>query len=390
MRIRFEEPFMRRIYLDHSATTPLDSRVLEAMMPFLTQEFGNPSSVHSFGRSAKVALESSRETIAKTLGCSPGEIYFTSGGSESDNLAIRGIAEALSDRGKHIITNHLEHHAVLHTMDYLAKQGFEISYASCDAYGMIHPESVQALIRPETILISIMHVNNEIGTINPISEIGRLARDRQIHFHTDAVQSYGKIPIHVGESKVDLMSMSAHKLYGPKGVGALYIRRGVKPIPILYGGSQERGQRAGTENIAGIVGFAKAAELCHELMENESRRLTQLRQRLWEGISSTISGCHLNGHPDKRLPGHLNVSIEGVMGDEMLIHLDLAGIAVSTGSACTSGSVSTSHVLNAMGIDASIARGAMRMTMGRSTQDDDVPFIIDAVRSSVEKARGLK
>jgi cysteine desulfurase len=381
---------MKKIYLDHSATTPLDSRVLDAMMPFLTQEFGNPSSLHGFGRPAKVALEAARETIAKTLGCSPGEIYFTSGGSEADNLAIRGIAEALSDKGKHIITNHLEHHAVLHTMDYLAQQGFEISYAKSDSFGMIHPEVIRELIRPDTILISVMHVNNEVGTVNPIAEIGRMARERHILFHTDAVQSYGKLPIHAGEFNIDLMSMSAHKLYGPKGAGALYIRRGIKPIPILYGGSQERGQRAGTENLAGIVGFAKAAELCHEVMETESQRLTQLRQRLWEEISSTISGCHLNGHPDKRLPGHLNVSIEGVMGDEMLIHLDLAGIAVSTGSACTSGSVSTSHVLNAMGIDATIARGAVRMTMGRSTQSDDIPLIVEAVRSSVEKARAAK
>ncbi len=381
---------MKRIYLDHSATTPLDPRVLEAMMPYLTTEFGNPSSLHGFGRPAKVALESARELIAKTIGASPGEIFFTSGGSEADNLAIRGIAEALADKGRHIISNRVEHHAVLHTVDYLEKRGFQISYVDCDAYGMIHPEKIEALLRPDTILVTVMHVNNEVGTINPILEIGRLARERKVCFHTDAVQSYGKLPIQVNDIGVDMVSMSAHKLYGPKGTGALYVRRGIKPAPILHGGSQERGQRAGTENIAGIVGFAKAAEICHDAMNAESQRLTKLSRELWNRLSTTVQDSRLNGHPEQRLPGHVNVSFKGVTGDEMLIHLDLAGIAVSTGSACTSGSVTTSHVLDGMGVDPAIAKGAVRMTMGRSTQQDDIPIIVEAIQSSVEKARSAK
>ena len=377
----------KRIYLDHSATTPVDKRVLAAMMPYLTEEFGSPSSLHSFGRSAKVALEDSRQKIASVINASPGEIVFTSGGSEADNLAIVGVARAHHSRGKHLITNKIEHHAVLHTFEQLAKEGFEISYVECDEFGMIHPHAVERLIRPDTILISIMHVNNEVGTINPIEEIGAIAKNRNILFHTDAVQSFGKLQLDVKTIPVDLLSISSHKIYGPKGMGALYIRRGVKITPIIYGGSQERGQRAGTENIAGAVGFGKAAEICKSEMEKEMPRLALLRDHLWFSIKKEISACRLNGPSENRLPGHLNVSFEGVMGDELLINLDLCGIAVSTGSACTSGAVSTSHVLNAMKIDPDYAKGTVRITLGRSSVEADIPYIVESLKASVSKTR---
>ncbi|NUM81771.1 cysteine desulfurase [bacterium] len=376
---------MKRIYLDHSATTPVDQRVLEAMLPFLTEEFGNPSSLHSFGRAAKVALEEARQKIASVINASPGEIVFTSGGSEADNLAIAGAARAYRDKGNHLIANRIEHHAVLHIFEELEKEGFEVTYVECDRYGMIEPQTVESAIRPDTILMSIMHVNNEVGTINPIQEIGAIAKNRNILFHTDAVQSFGKLPLDVKIMPFDLMSMSAHKIYGPKGIGALWVRRGVKLTPILYGGSQERGQRAGTENIAGAVGFGKAAELCKLEMAAEMPRLKQLQKLLWNTIQKEIPNVRLNGHPEQRLPGHLNVSFNGAAGDELLIHLDLNGIAVSTGSACTSGAVGLSHVLKGMKIETQYGRGAVRMTMGRSSKEEDIPLIIEALKNSLSK-----
>lgn len=376
---------MKRIYLDHSATTPVDQRVLEAMLPFLTEEFGNPSSLHSFGRAAKVALEEARQKIASVINASPGEIVFTSGGSEADNLAIAGAARAYRDKGNHLIANRIEHHAVLHIFEELEKEGFEVTYVECDRYGMIEPQTVESAIRPDTILMSIMHVNNEVGTINPIQEIGAIAKNRNILFHTDAVQSFGKLPLDVKTMPFDLMSMSAHKIYGPKGIGALWVRRGVKLTPILYGGSQERGQRAGTENIAGAVGFGKAAELCKLEMAAEMPRLKQLQKLLWNTIQKEIPNVRLNGHPEQRLPGHLNVSFNGAAGDELLIHLDLNGIAVSTGSACTSGAVGLSHVLKGMKIETQYGRGAVRMTMGRSSKEEDIPVIIEALKNSLSK-----
>ncbi|MBX7150549.1 cysteine desulfurase [bacterium] len=376
---------MKRIYLDHSATTPVDKRVLEAMLPFLTEEFGNPSSLHSFGRAAKVALEEARQKIASVINASPGEIVFTSGGSEADNLAIAGVARAHRERGNHLIANRIEHHAVLHIFEELEKEGFEVTYVECDQYGMILPQTVEAAIRPGTTLISIMHVNNEVGTINPVQEIGSIAKNRNILFHTDAVQSFGKLPLDVKTMPIDLMSMSAHKIYGPKGIGALWVRRGVKVMPILYGGSQERGQRAGTENIAGAVGFGKAAELCRLEMNAEIPRLKKMQTLLWDAIQKEIPNVRLNGHPEQRLPGHLNVSFNNAAGDELLIHLDLNGIAVSTGSACTSGAVGLSHVLKGMNIEPQYGRGAVRMTLGRSSKEEDIPTIIDALKSSLVK-----
>lgn len=378
---------MKRIYLDHSATTPLDKRVLDVMLPYLTEEFGNPSSLHGYGRSAKVALESARDRIAQMLNSKPNEIVFTAGGSEADNLAILGVAYSAQTRGKHFITNRAEHHAVIHSFTSLEKDGFEVTYVPCDEYGMVDPDAVANAMRKDTALVSIMHANNEVGTINPIQEIGEMVKKNGALFHVDAVQAFGKIPIDVNRMNIDLLSMSAHKLYGPKGVGGLFVRSGVKLQPQILGGSQERGQRAGTENIAGVTGFGKAADLCRMEMTDESARLRAMQARLWKALCESIPGMQLNGHPDLRLPGHLNVSFEGLMGDEILMMLDLKGIAVSTGSACTSGAVTVSHVLKAMGLDDNRSHGAVRMTLGRSSDEDDLPYIVDTIRNCVEKMR---
>ncbi|MBL7995377.1 cysteine desulfurase [bacterium] len=378
---------MKKIYLDHSATTPLDKRVFEAMLPYLTEEFGNPSSLHGYGRSAKVALENARDKIAQMLNSKSNEIVFTAGGSEADNLAILGAAYSPQARGKHFITNRAEHHAVIHSFASLEKNGFEVTYVSCDQYGMVHPDDIAKAIRRDTALVSIMHANNEVGTINPIQEIGEIVRKNGALFHVDAVQAFGKIPIDVNQMNIDLLSMSAHKLYGPKGVGGLFVRSGVKLQPQILGGSQERGQRAGTENIAGVTGFGKAADLCRMEMTDESARLHSMQANLGKAICESISGTQLNGHPDLRLPGHLNVSFDGLMGDEILMMLDLKGIAVSTGSACTSGAVTISHVLKAMGFDDSRSRGAVRMTLGRSSEENDLPYIVDSIENCIEKMR---
>ncbi len=378
---------MKRLYLDHSATTPVDKRVLDAMLPFLSEDFGNPSSIHGFGRTAKVALEEAREKIASVLHASAGEIVFTAGGTEADNLAIFGAVHAPNGRGKHVITSGTEHHAVLHSFDVLQENGFSVTAVECDPYGMIHPETIEKAIRPDTALISIIHANNEVGTINPINEIGAIARQRGILFHTDAVQSFGKIPMDVNAMSVDLVSTSAHKIYGPKGVGALFVRRGVKLHPQIYGGSQERGQRAGTENVAGIVGFGKAAELCRESLEPEMKRLRTLHEKLWQAIRREISIAVLNGHPENRLPGHLNISFKGLMGDEILMLLDLGGIAVSTGSACTSGAVSSSHVLTAMKLEDGVRGGAIRLTLGRSSKEEDIPVILETLKNCIAKMK---
>lgn len=380
---------MKSIYLDHSATTPVDKRVVDAMLPYLTEEFGNPSSLHAFGRSAKVALEEAREKIAEVLHSKSNEIVFTAGGSEADNLAIFGAAYSPQARGKHFVTNRAEHHAVFHAFDILEKNGFEVTYVPCDNYGMVHPEDIKKAIRPDTVLVSVMHVNNEVGTINPIQEIGSAVKEAGAWFHVDAVQAFGKIPIDVNEMNVDMLSMSAHKLYGPKGVGGLFVRTGIKLHGQIIGGSQERGQRAGTENVAGVVGFGKAAEICRNEMPAEMDRLRSLQMRLWSLIQENISDAELNGHPEKRLPGHLNVSFDGLMGDEILMMLDLKGIAVSTGSACTSGAVTVSHVLKAMQLDEKRARSAIRITFGRSSSDKDIPYISETLKGTIGKMRSV-
>ncbi|HHY28140.1 MAG TPA: cysteine desulfurase NifS [Desulfitobacterium dehalogenans] len=379
---------MRRVYLDHSATTPVDPEVAKLMMTYYTEKYGNPSSVHSFGRDAKAALENARESVAKLLGAQPTEITFTSGGTEADNLAIIGTAEAQSKKGKHIITSAVEHHAVLETCEFLEKNGYELTIVPVDEEGLIAVEDIEKAIRPDTILITIMHANNEVGTIQPIAEIGKLARDKGIVFHVDAVQSFGKIPIDVVAMNVDLMTVSSHKIYGPKGVGALYIRKGVRVIPRIYGGGQEKKRRSGTENTPGIIGFGKACEIAAQRMEEEAAREAKLRDKLLEGIMEKIDYVKLNGpQGEKRLPGILNVSIQFIEGEALLLSLDMMGIAASSGSACTSGSLDPSHVLLAMGLTHEIAHGSLRFSFGRQNTEEDVDYVLEQLPKIVERLR---
>jgi len=384
-----ENSSFRRVYLDHSATTPVRPEVLAAMLPYFADKFGNASSIHRWGREARAAVEKAREQVASLIGAEPREIIFTSGGTESDNLAIRGVAWANRGKGNHIITSAIEHHAVLHTCESLAEDGFKISYVPCDQYGTIDPDEVRKAITPETILISIMHGQNEVGTIEPIEKIGAVARERGIIFHSDAVQSAGKIPIDVNAMNVDLMTLSSHKIYGPKGVGALFIKRGTKIIPQATGGAHERGVRAGTENVAGIVGFGEACQLARKELPEESKRLSALRDRLIEGILSRIPDTVLNGHPEKRLPHNVNVSVKYVEGESMLLNLDLLGIGASSGSACTSGSLEPSHVLLAMGIPHEVAHGSLRMTLGHDNDVEDVDYVLEVLPSIVERLRQM-
>ena len=380
---------MRRIYMDHSATTPVDSRVVEAMLPYMNEKFGNASSIHSFGRVAKVSLEEARESIAEFCGAHANEIYFTSGGTESDNMAIQGIARQLSDKGNHIITSMIEHHAVLHTCEWLEKEGFEITYLKPDEYGMIHPDAVAPAIRNDTILVTIMHANNEVGTINPIDDIGQISRERGVVFHTDAVQTFGKIPIDLSQLPVDLMSMSGHKIYGPKGVGILYVRKGIKLKPITFGGAHERNRRPGTENIPGIIGLAKAVEICEKQMIKDEVEIKKLREALYSIITERIPKVKLNGHPDQRLAGLLNLTFEGIEGEALLLSLDLKGVAASSGSACTSGSVNPSHVLRAMGIKPELAQSSIRFSLGRSNTMDDVEYTATNLIEIVDRLRKM-
>ncbi len=379
---------MRTVYLDHSATTPVRPEVAEVMAKYLTQYFGNPSSIHSFGRVGKKALEEAREQVARLIGARPEEIVFTSGGTEADNLAIIGTALANRKKGNHVIISSIEHHAVLDSGKYLEKLGFEVSYLPVDRDGLVRMEDVESALKPDTILISVMHVNNEVGTIQPIEEIGKLAKDRGVIFHSDAVQSVGKIPVDVNAFKVDLLSASAHKIYGPKGVGCLYIRKGTKIEPRLFGGGQERKRRPGTENLPGIVGFGKAAELA--LLElDQEQNLAYLRDRLIKGIMERIPHVQLNGHPTKRVPGNVNVSIRYVEGESLLLNLDMKGIAASSGSACTSGSLDPSHVLLAMGLSHEIAHGSLRMTLGRDNTEEDIDYVLEVLPPIVERLRAM-
>ncbi|MBR5545941.1 MAG: cysteine desulfurase NifS [Clostridia bacterium] len=377
----------RRIYMDNAATTATRPEVLEAMLPYFTQHYGNPSSIHAFGRDARRALENARKQVAAALNCEPREVYFTAGGSESDNWAIRCALQ--NKQGKHIITSAIEHHAVLHTCEYMEKQGYEVTYLPVDEYGIVSVEDVKNAIRPDTALISIMAANNEIGTIQPIAEIGKIAREAGILFHTDAVQAIGTIPVDVKEWNVDMLSLSGHKFHAPKGVGALYIRKGIRISNLIYGGAQERGLRAGTENLPGIVGLGKAIELAVAELPEYAERMTRLRDKLIDGILSGISDVQLNGHRTQRLPGNVNVSVRYVEGEALLMRLDLAGIAASSGSACTSGSLDPSHVLLAIGLPHEIAHGSLRLSLGSETTEEDVDYVIETLPNIVNTLRAM-
>ena len=378
-----------KIYLDNSATTPLKKEVLDAMMPYLTEHYGNASSIYQTGREARKAVDDARETVAKCIGAKTNEIYFTACGSEADNWAIKGTMLANRKKGRHVITSAIEHHAVLHTVDYLEKQGFDVTYVPVDEYGRVNPADVEKAIRPDTVLISIMFANNEIGTIQPIKEIGQIAKKHGVYFHTDAVQALGHVPIDVNELNIDMMSMSAHKIYGPKGVGALYIRNGVKLDNFMHGGAQERSRRAGTENVAGLVGFAKACQMaCGDVLEN-SARLTKMRDRFIEEIEKTIPYCRLNGHRTERLCNNVNFSFKYIEGESLLLLLDMNGVAASSGSACTSGSLDPSHVLLAIGLPHEIAHGSLRLSLGDFTTDEDIDFVLEKLSGIVQRLRDM-
>jgi cysteine desulfurase len=380
---------MKRIYMDHSATTPQDPLVLQAMLPYLAEKFGNASSLHSFGLEAKEALEDSREKVAKLLGADPEEIVFTSGGTESDNLALKGTARRNRELGRHIITTQMEHPAILETCRKLEKEGFEVTYLPVTSQGLVEPAALEAAIRPDTILISVMHANNEVGTIQPIEEIGRIAAERDIYLHSDAVQSVGKIATDVNALGVDLLSLSAHKLYGPKGVGALYIRRGTKIESIVQGGGHERGLRSGTENIPGIVGLGRAAQLCRERMDADGQRLTKLSARLAGKVLETVKDAWVNGSMKRRLPGSLNFGFKYVEGESLLLFLDSKGIAVSTGSACSSHKLEPSHVLLSLGLKPEECHGSLRITMGRSNTEEEVDYVAMCIVEAVDRFRGI-
>jgi len=380
---------MQRIYLDYAATTPAHPEVVKVMLPYFTDAFGNPSSIHSYGQEAKEAIEEARVNIANLIGAHDDEIVFTSGGTEADNLALKGVAFANESRGNHIITSSIEHHAVLETCQFLERMGFNMTYLPVDGYGLVDPDDVKKEITSKTILISIMHANNEIGTIEPITEIGRIARESEVYFHTDAVQTVGHIPVDVNELGVNLLSISAHKLYGPKGVGALYIRKGTKLSPTMHGGEQERRRRASTENVPGIIGFGLAAELAGQEISEETPRLTHLRDRLIKGLLECIDHTQLNGHPIIRLPNNVNISINFVEGESMVLNLDLEGICVSTGSACSSSSLEPSHVLVSIGLLPEQAHASLRLTLGKWTSDGDVERVLEVLPRIVSRLRAM-
>jgi cysteine desulfurase len=380
---------MKRIYLDYAATTPTHPEVVKAMLPYFTENFGNPSSIYSYGQEAREAVEEARSKVAGLIGAQDEEIIFTGGGTEADNFALKGIAYASQGKGNHIITTAIEHHAVLETCAFLEKHGFSITYVPVDKYGLVEPDDVKKAITPKTILISIMHANNEIGTVQPLAEIGKITREAKIPLHTDAVQTAGHVPIDVNDLGIDLLSMSAHKLYGPKGVGALYIRKGVKITPFLHGGGQEKGRRSGTENVPGIVGFGKAAEIARAEMDAEAGRLTLLRDKLIQGLVSRIPDTHLNGHPVKRLPNNVNISVDYVEGEGMCLNLDFKGICISTGSACSSSNLAGSHVLLALGLKHEQAHGSLRFTMGKWTAEEEINAVLETLPGIVTKLRAM-
>jgi cysteine desulfurase len=375
----------RRVYLDHNASTPVHPDVVAEMLPYFGETFGNPSSVHAFGRAAREGVDLARERVATFLKVRPEEIVFTSGGTESDNLAVKGLAGA---RGRgHVVTSRIEHHAVLRTGQSLESQGFTVTYVPVDGDGMVDPDDVQRALRPDTVAVSIMHANSEVGTIQPVAEIGRVARAHGVPFHIDAVQTFGKVAIDVEAFGVDALSFSGHKIYGPKGVAGLWIRKGTKMVAVQYGGDHERRRRAGTENVPGIVGLGKAVELRGRDMGAEAERLIRLRDRLWAGIQARVPEVRLNGHPTRRLPGTANIAFRHVESESIVLGLDLAGVAVSAGSACTSGNVEPSYVLVAMGVPTEWAMGAVRYSLGHSTSPDDIEYVIGRVEPLVRKLR---
>ena len=380
---------MRKVYLDHAATTPLHPEVLSLMYEFMRDTFGNPSSVHSFGREAKKFVQEARQKVADIIGAQLEEIYFTSGGTEADNIAIIGTAMARRKNGNHVITSAIEHHAVLDTCKFLAKNGFEVTFLPVDKFGMVDPDDVAKAIRKETTLVTIMHANNEIGTIQPISEISKLTREAGVALHTDAVQTLAKIPVDVNDLGVEMLSLSAHKIYGPKGIGALYLRKGTRLQPIMYGGGQERKLRSGTENTPGIVGFGKAAEVGARELEQESSRIKGLRDKLLQRVLDEIPSVTLNGHPERRLPNNANVSIAYVEGESLVLSLDLEGIAASSGSACSSGSLKPSHVLQALGLPHELMHGSLRMTLGRDNNEEDIDYVIEALKTIAARLRSF-
>lgn len=380
---------MKRIYLDYAATTPMHPDVFEVMQKYFSEKFGNPSSLHAIGRDAKDAVEKARVKMANALGAKPEEIIFTSGGSESDNFAIKGVAYAMRNKGNHIITSKIEHHAVLETCHFLQKQGYEVSFLSVDKYGMVDPDDVRKAITDKTVLVSIIHANNEIGTVEPIEEIGKICRDKGVYLHTDAVQSFGSLNTNVDDLSIDLLSISAHKFYGPKGVGVLYIRKGTRILSLIHGGAQEWNKRASTHNVPGIVGLGKAAQLAMEEKDERVKRYLYLRDKLIKLILDKIEDTKLNGHPEKRLPNNCHVIIKYVEGESMLLKLDAVGIEVATGSACSSGSLEPSHVLLSIGISREDAHGSLRLTIGRFTTEEDIDYVGAHLPKIVDELRKM-
>ncbi len=385
-----KNPAANRIYLDHNATTPLHPQVLEAMLPYLRENYGNASSIHAEGRAARTAIDRARSQVAKLLGANDDEIYFTSGGTESNNLAIRGVVEQADREKSRLVTSSVEHHAVLQPMQRLAEQGFELSILPVDKYGSVNPEDLQhSLAAGTTLLVSVIAANNEVGTLQPVEKLGNICRQAGVIFHVDAVQAVGRIEIDLCSLPVELLSISGHKIYGPKGIGALYVRRGVKLQPQLFGGSHERGFRAGTENVAGIVGLGEACELLRVESGQHNKQIRLLRDSLWEGLQKKLDGVHLNGHPENRLINTLNVSFEGVEGEALLLNLDLKGIACSSGSACASGSLEPSHVLTAMGMPPELAQASVRFSLGRDNTADQIERVIEIVARVVCRLRSM-
>ncbi len=380
---------MERIYLDYAATTPQDPEVLEVMKPYFSERFGNPSSIHSFGQEAKKAMEDARSKVASFIGAKEEEIVFTSGGTESNNAALFGVISANTSRGNHIVTTAIEHHAVLEPAHFLEKQGCKVTYVKPDSSGMVSPKSIEEAITDKTVLVSVMHANNEIGTIQPIKEIGAIAKSKGIYFHTDAVQTVGHIPVNVGDLNVDLLSLSAHKFYGPKGIGCLYIRKGTRIKPYLLGGGQERRRRASTENVPGIVGLGKAIDICSKNMSQEANFQIKLRDKLITELPKRIKNVYLNGHPYQRLPNNVNFSIEYIEGESMLLNLDMLGIAASTGSACTSGDLEPSHVLLSIGRPHELCHGSVRLSLGRYTKEAEIDRFLEVFPGIVEKLRAM-
>jgi len=379
----------KKIYMDYAATTPVDPRVVKAMLPYFSEKFGNTMSLHSFGQEAKEALEESREAVANLLGAKPQEIIFTGSATESNNLALKGIALANRDRGRHIIISPIEHACVMESSKWLESQGFEITRLKVDKYGLVSPDDIRKAIKKETILVSIMHANNEIGTIEPIEEIGKICQEKGVYFHTDAAQSFGKILIDVNKMNIDLLTASSHKMYGPKGAAALFIRKGTKIEPLIHGGGHESGLRSSTVNVAAIVGFAEAARICEREMKKEAQREIKLRDKLINGVLKKIEGSHLNGEPKKRLPNNINFSFPGIEGESLIMQLDFLGIAASTGSACSSEKLEPSHVLLAIGLKPEQAHGSLRLSLGRWTKEKDIDYVLEVLPKVVKRLREI-